>query len=113
MKKVKKIYETFQFEGIELFDEDGYPTEEILMVVEKWDIVKYGSDQLLELVRNLWNWREDLFILKGKKIKTLVLHTGGWSGNESIIYSLKRNFVFWGFYWEKHIRGGHYYFKIK
>jgi len=41
----------------------------------------------------------------------LELHTGGWSGNEDIIEALKKSY-FWIFYWEKSVKGGHYYFTI-
>lgn len=37
--------------------------------------------------------------------------TGGWSGNESIIYAMKANTLFWSMHWEQSVRGGHYRFR--
>jgi hypothetical protein len=45
----------------------------------------------------------------GKFKFKLELHTGGWSDNETIISDLESNF-FWFLYWQKSVRGGHYYF---
>lgn len=39
------------------------------------------------------------------------LHTGGWSGNEELIETLGKTF-FWFIFWQKSIRGGHYWFEI-
>ena len=47
-----------------------------------------------------------------KSERTLELHTGGWSGNESILYALKRNRIFKAIFFYKHITGGHYWFRI-
>ena len=90
-------------------DQDGYPTEEELETLAKWS----GDDALalIEYIKSIW-WAPDWgFVLKGKRVLKLELHTGGWSGNEEIIGVLMNNF-FWHFYWEKSERGGHYYFEI-
>jgi len=92
--------------------EKPYPTSEQLNKIKKWDILR-DVNGLLDYIQLLWQY-DDFFILKGKNIKRLELHTGGWSGNEFIIYALQNNEnLFWPLYWEKSIRGGHYYFKIK
>lgn len=90
---------------------NDYPTEKELEKIAKWDIRKNSVIELLEYIRRIW-WMEDLlFNLTGKRVLKLRLHTGGWSGNEDIIYALKQN-LFWSMYWQKSLRGGHYYFKI-
>ena len=93
--------------------EDGYPTDEELEFIKNFDLVKCDVDELLEYIRSVWQYHEWGFKLTGKNVKKLELHTGGWSGNEDVIRALKENVIFWPMYWHKHVRGGHYYFKIK
>ena len=99
-------------------NEYQYPTEKELKRLKKWNLLKevvMGIDEdLLDYIESLWWAGEWGFKLKkGRKIWKLELHTGGWSGNEDIIYALKGNYLFWGMYWQKSTRGGHYYFEIK
>ena len=89
-----------------------YPSKEELKIIYSWDFSKEPVKDLLDYVERLWwepNWG---FKLTGKRVLKLELHTGGWSGNESIIEALKYNFMFWSMYWQKSTRGGHYYFTI-
>lgn len=91
--------------------EDGYPTKEALKRIKNWDWLKHHNlIEFLDFIKSLWQW-EDRFVLRGKQVLKLYLSTGGWSGNESIIDALHNNF-FWTAFWEKSIRGGHYWFKI-
>jgi hypothetical protein len=97
-------------------DENGYPTDEELNQIKSWDILK-DLTGFLEYLESIW-WMADWgFELSGKKVLRLKLHTGGWSGNEDIINALAEGALhgnlFWIMYWEKVLRGGHYYFKIK
>ena len=88
-----------------------YPTDEELDKVTNYDF-KEGYEGLVEFVRSIW-WLPDWgFVLKGKHVKRLELHTGGWSGNEDIMSALKGNWMFWSCTWQKTLRGGHFYFKI-
>ena len=90
---------------------DGYPTKVALMRIENWDwLEEHNLIEFLDFIQLLWNWR-DRFVLRGKKVLRLYLSTGGWSGNESIIEALQKNF-FWTFFWQKSIRGGHHWFRI-
>jgi hypothetical protein len=91
----------------EYLDGDGYPTEATLEMIEKWDVLERGVEGLLLFIESIWWMREWGFIRDGEKLE---LHTGGWSGNEDIIRSLRKNF-FWCFFWESSRRGGHYYFE--
>lgn len=89
-----------------------YPTEKELKEITNWDITKQDIRLLLEYIEDIW-WCPDFgFKLSGKRILNLELNTGGWSGNEDIIIALKKNFLFWSMFWEKSIKGGHYYFRI-
>jgi len=87
-----------------------YPTDEQLKTIAEWDCPKNGFMPLVEYIRTIWWGADSQMKLTGKKFE---LHTGGWSGNEEIIYALKQNFVFWTACWYKHVTGRHYYFKIK
>jgi len=90
-----------------------YPTEEELNIIEKWDLAKKSVRGLLDDVKSIW-WCSDMgFQLTGKRVLRLELHTLGWSGNEDIIGALRKNYIFWGMYWKKSIRGGHFYFRIE
>lgn len=90
-----------------------YPTEEALLKIKEWDILKWDSLlELLEFIKDEWSY-PDYFVLTGKNVLRLELHTGGWSGNEDIIEALMNNSLFWILYWVKSKRGGHYYFKFK
>jgi hypothetical protein len=108
---------------MEYLDEDGYPTEAALEKIEKWDY-KDGWTELLEFVRGLWVHRKycwsmeknvTTFDTPNYKIVVDVYHmsTAGWSGNESIIRALEKNWMFWTFCWEQSKRGGHYIFHVK
>jgi hypothetical protein len=102
-----------------------YPTDKQLINVERWDLIEDSENHnklytLLDYVKNLWEYPDRFYIgksrkhkfMKNKRIRTLYLSTGGWSGNESIIGSLHKNFIFWSMYWYKEQRGGHYWFEI-
>lgn len=88
-----------------------YPREDELTVIKEWDLLEKSITDMLDYVRNLWKYN-DRFRLTGKRVLRLYLSTGGWSGNESIISALKQNFIFWSMCWEKHTKGGHYWFRI-
>lgn len=93
-----------------LLDKDGYPTEKLLEWIETFNPVDITV--LLATLESVWKF-EDYFKLSGKKTLKLELHTGGWSGNESIVDALQNNVLFWNLYWQKSVRGGHHYFIIK
>ena len=96
----------------EILDEDGYPTDEFLEVLRSWPHQK-GFDELLQeamkahIYPSYWQREED----DGKAVWNI--STGGWSGNESIIYALEDNDVFWFSCWVQSRRGGHYIFECR
>ena len=101
-------------------ENNPYPTDGELRIIQRWDILKYNIPQLIDYIQAIW-WRPDwgFHLRKGrerifkKACMKLELHTGGWSGNESIIGALMHNFLFWSMFFEKHITGGHFYFEIR
>ena len=87
---------------------DQYPTDEELRTIIDWDWQR-GWKPLLAYVRTLW-WLPDWgWTEKGNRYW---LSTGGWSGNESIIDAMKRNYMFWSLCWQSSRRGGHYRFVV-
>ncbi len=91
---------------------DEYPTEKELQTIREWECLKYEDFvALAEYVVNLWHF-DDWARLTGKKIKTLRLATGGWSGNEDIVAALDKNPMFSMVCWEMSKRGGLHIYKI-
>lgn len=91
---------------------NDYSTEEELKKIKEWDPLKDGIVNLIEYIRGRWEYANiGYFSLTGKRVLRLELHTGGWSGNEDIIHALRSN-IFWMTFWQRSLRGGHYYFKI-
>lgn len=100
-------------------DNDGYPTEETLEKISKWE----WSDVfgLLDFLESIWAYAEWGFHrkwgytnrhLRKEFVLFLELHTAGWSGNEEIIAALRKNFMFFNIWWVRHDVGGHFYFEI-
>ena len=94
---------------------DGYPEEHELDVIKEWHISKWHKEldpfKLIDFIESI-TWTSEWCIKRrGKRIVYFEFHTAGWSGNEEIIEVLKSTF-FWTLYWQKSIRGGHYYFKV-
>lgn len=89
---------------------EDYPSEEDLKRIREWDTIK-DPEGLLDFILPYWE-RNGWYKRSGKNLINLQLSTGGWSGNESIIEAMHTNMFFF-FWWQKSIRGGHYWFKIK
>ena len=98
-------------------DMDGYPDETEFKLIEMLDCEDVaGSFNVLGNLFNacgsgsckIYDSTDEL----GKTCLTLELHTGGWSGCESMIEHLQtHNTMFWLMYWYSETRGGHYVFK--
>lgn len=101
----------------DMLDSDGYPTDILLELVEKWHFSDIKG--WFEFIKSFWwasgwGWKEKEEPHDYKK-DTLVyryyISTGGWSGNESIIRSMQKNYILWNFAWVQSRRGGHYIFE--
>jgi hypothetical protein len=88
--------------------EEGYPDEEELEAIEKWPVMEVFT--LIRFVSGLWQYRVQFEDWR-KGVFHFELHTGGWSGNESIIEALEKN-RFVDRFCVKWLRGGHWYFEI-
>ena len=109
-------------------DEHGYPTKHELKVFDRWKLATntdnptfaqdFRARDVVDHLEAIWWYPERQIELRQgrahlfrRKIMRLVLHTGGWSGNEDIVAEL-RDTWFWLMYWQATHRGGHYYFEI-
>jgi hypothetical protein len=88
-----------------------YPTEAQLRMIRNW---KGTYRELWNYVVGLWHWPDwGVKVTKGDIHDELELHTGGWSGNESLINALEKSKChFFMFFYEKWLRGGHYFFEV-
>lgn len=96
-------------------DEDGYPTEEWINFIKKFDGNTMPIMDFVELWKANW-WQLNYGFHMKRKYKGIIklyVSTGGWSGNEETINAIVSNFwlnISLGYYqWN---RGGHYIFHI-
>ena len=104
------------------FDKEGYPTESFLEAIENCKATTPEEARaLMEVIQGAWNfgdWGWSTEVIPDDDIvdhgrTRYHISTGGWSGNESIIYALKANKnFFWTIFWESSRRGGHFTFVI-
>lgn len=100
-------------------DNEGYPTDLALTLIEEANPPEKNPHDLMGFIKSLWQyadwgWKEKKKRdYAGKKAILYSISTAGWSGNESLIHALKdnKNF-FWNLYWRKSKTGGHYKFLI-
>ena len=106
----------------DFLDEDGYPTDDALTIIEKWHWDDCdGWFKFIESIWHLrsWGWSEGLvpedngFDIKNKQQYEYHISTAGWSGNESIIRAMQKNDMMWHMTWVQSRRGGHYIFEKK
>ena len=96
-----------------------YPTEADLKFIREFKALERPVMDLVAYLENIW-WMPDWgFHLKKRNQKDIIgeptwrleLHTGGWSGNESIMDAIMQT-DWWMFCWERQVRGGHYSIEI-
>ncbi len=101
-----------------LLDEDGYPSESVLWMLEHWPFD--DAQGWLDLAQRAWHFRDLTWTEKmaaddfeaGKIVKLLHVSAFGWSGNESLIAAMQANTMLWGECWVQSRRGGHYIFEL-
>jgi hypothetical protein len=88
-----------------------YPNEQMLRFVRRYDITQSPIEDLRDFVIQNWHYGDWGYKSKGRFFE---LHTGGWSGNESIIAALEKSSkgMFWYLCWVMSKRGGHFWFEI-
>lgn len=92
---------------VELFDAHGYPTEEILKVIQN---CKGNLEGMASLLKKVWREPGRITFEVNEDGRIMQLLTKGLSGNESIIRALGKNKLFWLKYWSSSHRGGKYVF---
>jgi hypothetical protein len=104
-------------EGI--VDEDGYPTHYALERISKWPFI--DLENCFQFIKTIWHfaphwgWDERFEpheFRKNQTVKRYYISTGGWSGNENIISSMKNNHMLWACTWVQSKRGGHHIFEL-
>jgi hypothetical protein len=102
----------------ELLDDDGYPTDAALDIIEMWDIMDpKGWFDFIKSIWHIasWGWSEGESAHEYKEDKMVYqyhISTAGWSGNESIITRMQANDMMWHLNWVQSSRGGHYIFEL-
>jgi hypothetical protein len=102
----------------EMLDDDGYPTDAALDVIELWHWTdSKGWFKFIKSIWHLasWGWGEgedDHEYKKDTKVHRYNVSTAGWSGNESIIGAMMRNEMLWHLNWVQSRRGGHFIFEL-
>lgn len=110
-EQVKSLLESEEF-----LDEDGYPTETSLKIIELWPYQDAkGWFKFIESIWHLrsWGWSEGEadHDWKDGRVYLYEISTAGWSGNEIIISAMKNNWMLWNDTWVQSRRGGHYIFE--
>jgi hypothetical protein len=103
----------------EMSDDDGYPTEAALDVIELWHWT--DAKGWFKFIEGLWmyrNWGWSEYDAPHQWYKDKIVHrydisTAGWSGNESIIHAMNHNEMMWHLNWVQSQRGGHHIFELK
>lgn len=117
--RLKREWEEMLALDLPLLDEDGYPTDHALDLIEKW----YWTDERgwFDFIKELWylrswGWGEASMPNEynpNKVVQQYHISTAGWSGNESIIRAMEKNDMMWHFTWVQSRRGGHYIFELR
>jgi len=101
-----------------MMDEDGYPTDEELLFIEKYDLENGCYEEIMHYIEERWwnhyGWKEyegNDELDEKPQYKFITMSTGGWSGNESIIRAMMKN-LHLNCHEESWYRGGHYVFKF-
>jgi hypothetical protein len=103
----------------EMLDEDGYPTEIALELIEKW--TWHDEKGWFEFIKSIWYYNSTAWgegeephdWLEDKLVYRYHISTIGWSGNEAIIRSMQKNDFLWYLVWVQSRRGGHYIFESR
>ena len=101
-------------------DEDGYPSEESESNWDSLDIMAIGPKEAAKFLVDIFpklnlgcasislNKKKDDF---GHLNWIILFSTGGWSGAETVIYCILRQFWIRHFHWSWR-KGGHYQFRV-
>jgi hypothetical protein len=96
-------------------DNEGYPEKHELDKIVKWE----GDNiiEIIDFIESLWyyddsikrKWHKDRFFGWCLRFELITM---GWSGNESVINAMLRNFIFGTVWYAEWFRGGKHVFEI-
>lgn len=100
-----------QTNGVQLLDDDGYPTQAALLLLKTWN----WNDPRgwLALAKELWSYPDRFNLVEEAGRVEYLLSTGGWSGNESVIRAMQENFLLWSSCWVSSARGGKHVLQVR
>jgi hypothetical protein len=90
-------------------DEDGYPEEFGLILIEHWDSSDFLG--LIDFITPAFEQYGGLHFFA--KRTQVTVSTGGWSGCEDVLHSMRTNTVWWMMYWHSSYRGGKFVFESR
>lgn len=93
-------------------DTNGYPTKTELKKIATWS-AWHDFAGWMAYIKSLWAYADWGWHETKKKPRNYRISTAGWSGNESIIVAMQKNFVMWSMHWYSSRCGGHYVLKTK
>jgi hypothetical protein len=119
-KKLALLSEIQFLSAQDMHDENGYPTKHALKIVEIWPF-DHNPREYFDFIKSIWHLRswgwhegeEPHDYKEGEKVYRYDISTAGWSGNESIIREMEKNYMMWSLNWVQSRRGGHYIFELR
>jgi len=99
------------------FDSHGYPTEETCEYLHLCSDATLALDFMKaawfypDFIGHVLRPAESEVVMADPEDRFLRAATGGWSGNEELIASLRQNFVAWGLTWRLSSCGGLHIFE--
>jgi len=101
-------------------DRDGYPTDETLDALRQWDLA--DANAALDFLQVAWTYpnlashdlsvEEFAVVHADASTRHLRLSTGGWSGNEDLIYAFRESLA-WRMTWRLSAIGGLHIFRYR
>lgn len=88
-----------------------YPDDETLQKIKEWSFedIRGWFDFIEMVLPEYGSFTRDADC----PYKTTKIATGGWSGCESIMAAMRRNYVCWGLTWQSSHRGGLFVFTLE
>ena len=90
-------------------DSAGYPTARELRRIATWPWTDFKG--WMDYIHDRWAYADWGWHVSTRGVYRI--STAGWSGNESIVEAMMRNFGLWSTHWYSSRCGGHYQFKAR
>lgn len=97
-------------------DDDGYPTDDVLLALEHWDwrghSMTQKQEEFYEYARAHWYYPEAFKRHDTDKFIVYSFSTLGWSGCEDLVAAMEKNLIWRLTAWSWRT-GGHYQCRIR